>query len=488
MLYPSYTPPSIPHVIHYGLQWSLDGWEFDKHYYFDFDPFKCPPWGGWNGYESAKLKGLVGEALSAARAGPPPKPAVDHPKEGIFPPPPHPARSANDTKPYLDRYRDLLSIFTVAQINAALCEFHAATCPYSKQLEAICGDSWQLYLDTREAVEEVEWSWGCANHNKECEWWAKQGECDKSKDYMRDHCAPACGHCKPREGKYVPRERTALRFAAAPKGEEAAKEEDGGGEPAPQPQQQQEEEQQKEEQEQEVDGGQDWAEDAAAVPVVKPAEQAKIEVGAGGASRAAAAAAAARTAALSDAQLKARFPAAPAGTAFPDLVRRCSSSFDPPLDDASLGTCVRAATLRLEYHRAAGGAGGAGGGGGGAGAGDRGDQWGAADGGGDKAADNTPAVQSLRAGQVLRLGGALEAELIAGGRRAEEALEGALRARGVKHPGRVLLEVAAGTAAALAVLLLLARRFVSRRGGARLPVGGGNYVQLLKPTGGHRSD
>ena len=51
---PSYTPADIPHVIHYGLHWKLDDWEFDKHNYFDFDPFKCPPWPAWQGYERAR--------------------------------------------------------------------------------------------------------------------------------------------------------------------------------------------------------------------------------------------------------------------------------------------------------------------------------------------------------------------------------------------------------------------------------------------------
>jgi hypothetical protein len=493
MLYPSYPPPDVPHAIHYGLQYSLDGWEFDKHFYFDFDPFKCPPWPGWQGYAAPKLRGAVGDALAAARSGPPPKPAVEHPKEGIFPPPPHPARAANDTKPYLDRYRDLLSVFTVAQINAALCEFHAATCPHSAQLEAVCGDAWELYLDARDLVDELEWSWGCANHNKECAQWAKSGECEKSKAYMSDHCAPACGQCAPRAGAFARKERRPLQFAAPKAGAAAGGEGDGGGGGG-------------------GGGGGDEGGERGAGTVVPPVEtveaegrQKQQEEGeAGGAAAAAAAAGAGAAAAAgaggaTDAQLRARYPSAPSGSLFPDLMRRCSASFDPPLDDAALALCVRAATLRLEYHRAAGKGGLAGkGGGAAADAGTLG-EWdggslgshgggGGAAGGGGGGGGLWAAQPPFRPGDLLKLGSALEAELVAGGLRAEEALEASLRARGVRHPGRVLLEVAAGVAAALLVLLVAARRCLSRRGGARLPVGGGNYVQLIKPTGSHRSD
>ena len=35
-------------VLHYGLLWDVAGsspkYTFDKHWHYDFDPFKCPPW------------------------------------------------------------------------------------------------------------------------------------------------------------------------------------------------------------------------------------------------------------------------------------------------------------------------------------------------------------------------------------------------------------------------------------------------------------
>ena len=51
----------VPHVMHYGLIYRVGDWQYDKHWYFDFDVHKCPPW---------DLK--------------------DKPKAGIFPPPPYP--------------------------------------------------------------------------------------------------------------------------------------------------------------------------------------------------------------------------------------------------------------------------------------------------------------------------------------------------------------------------------------------------------------
>jgi len=52
----------IPHVMHYGLIYRVGDWQYDKHWYFDFDVHKCPPWD-----------------TKAAK-----------PKAGIFPPPPYP--------------------------------------------------------------------------------------------------------------------------------------------------------------------------------------------------------------------------------------------------------------------------------------------------------------------------------------------------------------------------------------------------------------
>ena len=35
-----------PKVLHYGLHWDVGktGYEFDKHWFYDFDALQCPPW------------------------------------------------------------------------------------------------------------------------------------------------------------------------------------------------------------------------------------------------------------------------------------------------------------------------------------------------------------------------------------------------------------------------------------------------------------
>jgi hypothetical protein len=46
MLYPGYEVTEEPHVLHYGLLWSVadSDYQFDKHWHYGFDPLKCPPW------------------------------------------------------------------------------------------------------------------------------------------------------------------------------------------------------------------------------------------------------------------------------------------------------------------------------------------------------------------------------------------------------------------------------------------------------------
>lgn len=60
----------IPHVMHYGLIYKIGDWQYDKHWYFDFDVHKCPPWTGLDG----------------------------KPKAGIFPPPPYPDKLPNKVR------------------------------------------------------------------------------------------------------------------------------------------------------------------------------------------------------------------------------------------------------------------------------------------------------------------------------------------------------------------------------------------------------
>lgn len=65
----------LPNVLHYGLLYGIEekGWEFDKHWYQNFNALRCPPW-----------------------EVPPPG---EHPKQGLFPFPPRPS-SLTSKVPY----------------------------------------------------------------------------------------------------------------------------------------------------------------------------------------------------------------------------------------------------------------------------------------------------------------------------------------------------------------------------------------------------
>ena len=34
----------VPKVMHYGLLFAVGEYQFDKHWHYDFDVTKCPPW------------------------------------------------------------------------------------------------------------------------------------------------------------------------------------------------------------------------------------------------------------------------------------------------------------------------------------------------------------------------------------------------------------------------------------------------------------
>eukprot|EP00879_Flechtneria_rotunda_P011174 GHRR01011672.1.p1 GENE.GHRR01011672.1~~GHRR01011672.1.p1 ORF type:complete len:475 (+),score=141.48 GHRR01011672.1:1450-2874(+) len=168
MLYPSYTPHSIPYVMHYGLIYHVANWTFDKHFYFDFDAHKCTPW------DLTKEK----------------------PKAGIFPPPPHPDKLSK--KDFLARYRDLLSVSVITIVNAALCDYHVRNCPPSAQLAEVCNQAFKLHYDVDQELKNHEWDWQCVDHNLECRMWADRGECKNMPAYMGDHCRVSCNLCNPR--------------------------------------------------------------------------------------------------------------------------------------------------------------------------------------------------------------------------------------------------------------------------------------------------
>eukprot|EP00775_Hariotina_reticulata_P011815 gene11815-11959_t len=152
MMYPTYTPSHIYNVIHYGLVYNVSGWSFNKHWYFDFDASKCPPWDLSN----------------------------ERPETGIFPPPPSPGKLSQ--KDYITHYTDLLSVWVISLVNAALCDYHA----------------FALHFAIEQDLKWHESQWDCVDHNEECEMWAERGECVDSADYMQEHCSLSCKLCTPK--------------------------------------------------------------------------------------------------------------------------------------------------------------------------------------------------------------------------------------------------------------------------------------------------
>ena len=69
-----YCNPDLPNVLHYGLLYGLEetGWQFDKHWYQEFDALVCPPW-------QIPLEG-------------------ENPKQGLFPLPPRPSTLTSKVK------------------------------------------------------------------------------------------------------------------------------------------------------------------------------------------------------------------------------------------------------------------------------------------------------------------------------------------------------------------------------------------------------
>lgn len=175
MLYPGYDVRSPPHVLHYGLLWNVgDGYSFDKHWHYDFDPFLCPPWN-----------------LDDVQPNEQGHRAV---KGGLFPHPPSPNSFYSDG---LTLLKDLLSIEPVITLNAALCERHLAKCSPSPELERQCAKAKSLEadLDKRVAALLPGLPDQCENLHQKCEQWAMSGECSKNPSYMMVTCVKACGFC-----------------------------------------------------------------------------------------------------------------------------------------------------------------------------------------------------------------------------------------------------------------------------------------------------
>jgi len=176
MLYPGYNVFQPPKVLHYGLTYEIEGtgYRFDKHWHYDFDPFKCPP---WNFKPTGKgSKGSLG---------------------GLFFHPPRP--SSLKTKG-AELLRDLLALQVPITLNAALCERHRAKCPPTEELERECGlvDQYEIEMDDLLVKAEESLPDSCRDADKRCPTWASAGECMKNVGFMTQSCPKACGICTPR--------------------------------------------------------------------------------------------------------------------------------------------------------------------------------------------------------------------------------------------------------------------------------------------------
>ncbi|GFR43751.1 hypothetical protein Agub_g4863 [Astrephomene gubernaculifera] len=185
MMYPTYRPTEgIPKLMHYGLLFEVGkNYSFDKHWHYDFDVTKCPPW----------------DLTDPKRR-----------RHGIFPEPPRPSTlkkpqvfsKPSDVVPmedFLSYYRDLLAIETLATLNAGFCDYHLSHCPPSEQLVSVCKEVFSYYNEAREYIKEAESRYDCQDFHPKCKEWTGEGECDKNIAYMTENCRKSCNRCKAQE-------------------------------------------------------------------------------------------------------------------------------------------------------------------------------------------------------------------------------------------------------------------------------------------------
>lgn len=177
MLYPGYEVVEPPKVLHYGLYYEVANtdYKFDKHWHYDFNPFKCPPWDLSPNADSSRKGGLL----------------------------PHPPRASSFKTKGAQLLRDLLAIEVPVTLNAAFCEHHRTKCLPSEELERECGivDSYAAELDAALAAIEDQLPDPCSDRDDRCPKWAQAGECDKNVGYMLNTCPYSCKACTKRSEK-----------------------------------------------------------------------------------------------------------------------------------------------------------------------------------------------------------------------------------------------------------------------------------------------
>eukprot|EP00210_Caulerpa_lentillifera_P008405 g8017.t1 len=176
MYYPNYNPQDFPVVIHYGLNHTItDNYYFDKHTHMSFNSMKCPPW-NMDFHRHYTEDG------------------------GLFPHPPFP-----DVIPDLsprEKYGKLLAIDVVNTLNEALCTRHRKMCPASVQLEKECGQVAAIAAALKVEFDKLHVPGViCHDDNKDCEQWAKNGQCEATWGYMIKFCRKSCNWCR----TYIPR-------------------------------------------------------------------------------------------------------------------------------------------------------------------------------------------------------------------------------------------------------------------------------------------
>ncbi|BDA42986.1 Peptidyl serine alpha-galactosyltransferase [Coccomyxa sp. Obi] len=173
MLYPGYTTYVPPKVLHYGLHWEVGktGYEFDKHWFYDFDALQCPPWN------------LTGNS-----------------RGGLFRHPPHPATYPTKVSNGFDLLVDMLAAEPMIVLNAAFCELHRKRCPPSEQLLKECSYAEQLMRDFDSIASGLQLnltSKGCLDKDERCPKWAGNNECITNPSWMKTNCRLSCGTCPP---------------------------------------------------------------------------------------------------------------------------------------------------------------------------------------------------------------------------------------------------------------------------------------------------
>ncbi|KAG1663022.1 hypothetical protein FOA52_016037 [Chlamydomonas sp. UWO 241] len=176
MIYPQYVPSGIPRLMHYGLLFEVQGYKFDKHWHYDFDVMKCPPWDLSS--PSSRKAGLFAHV-----------PAISElTKEGLS---------------NAEYYRDILSLEAVATMNAGFCDFHVRRCPPDQQLLDECNKAFTLYSAYRTEAAVVQLRIGCVDREEtKCAEWIEGNpdECDSNRDFMEQQCAKSCNVCTGDDG------------------------------------------------------------------------------------------------------------------------------------------------------------------------------------------------------------------------------------------------------------------------------------------------